>query len=373
VSAPIYLEGIKPPARVVVAMSGGVDSSVTAALMVEAGYEVIGMTMQLYDHGFVVEKTKACCAGIDIYDARQVAERLGIRHYVLDYESRFKEAVIDDFVESYTKGHTPIPCVQCNQTVKFVDMLTAAKNLGAAALVTGHYVRRLEGENGPELHRGADLRRDQSYFLFSTTKEQLSLLHFPVGGMDKDTTRRHAHRFGLEVADKPDSQDICFIPDGDYASLVEKLRPGTLEAGDIVHTNGQVLGQHSGTINYTVGQRRGLGVSSPDGAPLYVVEVDPQTHRVVVGPKEALSRSYVFVNALNWLGGEEDTEQEHALMVKIRSAQTPVSAKVSLNLQTRTATIALETPEYGIACGQACVFYDGDRVMGGGWIMGTAK
>ena len=368
----ITLEGIPAPARVVVAMSGGVDSCVTAALLVEAGYEVIGMTMQLYDHGFVEGKRKTCCAGIDIYDARTVADKLGIPHYVLNYESRFKEAVIDEFVESYAAGNTPIPCVRCNQSVKFVDMLSASRNLGAVALATGHYVRRREGPYGPQLHRGHDLKRDQSYFLFSTTKDQLDMLHFPVGGMEKSETREHARRFGLEVAEKPDSQDICFVPDGNYAQLVERLRPGTLEAGDIVHVDGRILGKHQGTINYTVGQRRGVGIASPDGDPLYVVHIDPQVHRVVVGPKQALARTLVYATQVNWLGPQIEDNDTHHLQVKIRSAQNPVPARVVLNPSTRSAMITLEAPEYGVASGQACVFYQGDQVLGGGWITGTA-
>lgn len=363
------LDGVEKGARVVVAMSGGVDSSVTAALLHEAGYEVIGMTMQLYDHGFVEGKRKTCCAGIDIYDASQVAEKLGIHHYVLNYESRFKQAVIDQFVDSYTKGHTPIPCVQCNQSVKFVDMLEAARNLGAKALATGHYVQRTQTDTGPALWRGADKRKDQSYFLFATTPEQLAMVHFPVGGLSKEETRAHARRFGLEVADKPDSQDICFVPDGDYAGLVERLRPGTKEKGEIVHTNGHVLGQHEGTIHYTIGQRRGLGVASPTGEPLYVVDINPAQKKVLVGPKEALGRTHINLEGVNWLGASQESQK---VWVKIRSAQEAVPAIVHLRNNAANAMITLETPEYGVALGQACVFYDGERVLGGGWISGTA-
>jgi len=369
VSASFHLSGVEKGARVVVAMSGGVDSSVTAALLHEAGYEVIGMTMQLYDHGFVDGKRKTCCAGIDIYDASQVAEKLGIHHYVLNYETRFRQAVIDQFVDSYTKGHTPIPCVQCNQSVKFVDMLEAAKNLGAHALATGHYVQRVETDRGPALWRGADHKRDQSYFLFATTPNQLAMLHFPVGGLSKDETRAHARRFGLEVADKPDSQDICFVPDGDYASLVERLRPGTKEPGEIVHTNGQVLGEHAGTIHYTIGQRRGLGVSSPTGEPLYVVHIDPIQKKVIVGEKESLGRTHLNLEGVNWLGEEGEA---HRIWVKIRSAQEAVPATVLLRNDASRAMITLDNPEYGVALGQACVFYAQDRVLGGGWISGTA-
>jgi tRNA-uridine 2-sulfurtransferase len=290
--------------RIVVAMSGGVDSSVAAALMVEAGYDVIGMTLQLYDQGMALAKKGACCAGQDIYDARQVCDKLKVPHYVLDYESRFSQAVIEDFADSYLKGETPIPCVRCNQQVKFKDLLTTAQDLGAQALVTGHYVQRLMKDSKAELHRAVDHTRDQSYFLFTTTQNQLDFLRFPLGQLPKNETREHAARFGLEIADKPDSQDICFVPNGSYVSVVERLRPGALEEGDIVHLDGRVLGRHKGIINYTIGQRKGLGIGGGD--PLYVIRLDPKTHRVIVGPYEALARKEIWVKDVNWLG--EKTE-----------------------------------------------------------------
>lgn len=356
----------KPPSetRIVVAMSGGVDSSVAAALMVEEGYDVIGVTMQLYDHGAAVQKKGACCAGQDIYDAKVVCDRLNIPHYVLDYESRFSQAVIDDFADSYLRGETPIPCIKCNQTVKFKDLLEMAKSLNAEAMVTGHYVRREGNLKDAQLHRAVDHSRDQSYFLFTTTQDQLNYVRFPLGGMPKSETRQHAERFGLDVADKPDSQDICFVPDGKYASLVEKLRPGALEEGNITHVDGSILGRHKGIINYTVGQRKGLGISSPE--PLYVVKLDPENHTVIVGPHEALATTTIQVREVNWLGGtfpEGPTEAQ----VKVRSTRPPLPARITLG-ENNTASVELITPEHGVAAGQACVFYDGDRVLGGGWI-----
>ncbi|MFZ9414047.1 MAG: tRNA 2-thiouridine(34) synthase MnmA, partial [Alphaproteobacteria bacterium] len=296
------LDGIPDGARVVVAMSGGVDSSTVAGLLREGGYDVVGVTLQLYDHGAAVGRRGACCAGQDIGDARDVAARLGIPHYVLDYESRFREAVIDDFASSYASGETPVPCIQCNRTVKFRDLLGVARDLGAAALATGHYARRVAGPQGAELHRGADHARDQSYFLFATTQAQLDFLRFPLGGMAKEETRHHAARLGLQVAGKPDSQDICFVPDGDYARLGARLRPEAARPGDIVDMQGRVLGRHEGTIGFTVGQRRGLGIGgSPE--PLYVVAVDPGAARVTVGPREALARREIDVGGFNWIGG----------------------------------------------------------------------
>ncbi len=346
--------------RVVVAMSGGVDSSVAAALLHEAGYQTIGITLQLYDQGEHAVRTKSCCAGQDIYDARRVADTLGIPHYVLDFESRFRESVIDDFVDTYLAGATPIPCVRCNQTVKFRDLVARAGEIGADALATGHYVRRLMGPDGAELHRAINDAKDQSYFLFATTQPQLDFLRFPLGAMTKDETRTHAERFGLAVAAKPDSQDICFVAGGDYADIVRKMRPGAARPGEIVHLDGRVLGWHEGIIDYTVGQRRGLNIGGGDV--LYVIRIEAETARVVVGPKEALAESRVRLKEINWLDIPSGARDGRAIQVKLRSMQPLVDAIIDGDEVVLTAPIA------GVAPGQACVFYDGTRVLGGGWI-----
>ncbi len=359
-------------ARVVVAMSGGVDSSVTAAVLKAQGYEVVGVTMQLYDHGQAVKRAASCCAGRDIYDARRVADAIGIPHYVLDYEGRFQADVIDRFADAYVQGLTPIPCVLCNQTVKFRDLLGAARDLGAAALATGHYVRRVAGGEGAEMHRGVDPARDQSYFLFATTRDQLDFLRFPLGGMtSKDETRAEAARLGLPVASKPDSQDICFVPDGDYAGVVARLRPGAARPGDIVDLDGRVLGRHRGVIHYTVGQRKGLGIGG--GPPLYVVRLDAAAARVVVGPRAALGRTELPLARVNWLGPAQAADdggraaEGLRVAVKVRSTRPPAAATLRLGADA-TATVELDEPEPGVAPGQACVFYAGDRCLGGGWI-----
>ncbi|MEJ2014986.1 MAG: tRNA 2-thiouridine(34) synthase MnmA [Limibacillus sp.] len=363
----------KAPAetRVVVAMSGGVDSSVTAALLKREGYEVIGITLQLYDQGATLARKGACCAGQDIYDARRVADAMGFPHYVLDYESRFSEAVVEDFADSYLRGETPIPCVRCNQTVKFRDLLSTAKELGADVLATGHYVRRVVGAEGAELHGAEESGRDQSYFLFATTPEQLDFLRFPLGSLPKSETRRLAEELALPVADKPDSQDICFVPGGSYARVVEKLRPGALDPGEIVDLEGRVLGRHEGVINYTIGQRRGLGIGGVE-EPFYVVAIDAEAKQVVVGPKQALARDRVFVKELNWLGGALPGPEGRACQVKLRSAQKPADARVFVT-GGGEALVALDEPQYGIAPGQAAVLYDGSRVLGGGWITGSEQ
>lgn len=361
------LDGIPDGARVVVAMSGGVDSSTVAGLLREGGYDVVGVTLQLYDHGAAVGRRGACCAGQDIGDARDVAARLGIPHYVLDYESRFREAVIDDFASSYASGETPVPCIQCNRTVKFRDLLGVARDLGAAALATGHYARRVAGPQGAELHRGADHARDQSYFLFATTQAQLDFLRFPLGGMAKEETRHHAARLGLQVAGKPDSQDICFVPDGDYARLVARLRPEAARPGDIVDMQGRVLGRHEGTIGFTVGQRRGLGIGgSPE--PLYVVAVDPGAARVTVGPREALARREIDVGGFNWIGGGTPPAELDDVAVRVRSTAAPAQATLRFGPEPGRARIGLAVPEFAIAAGQAAVVQRGERILGGGWI-----
>lgn len=359
--------------RVVVAMSGGVDSSVAAALLHEQGYDVIGITLQLYDYGAAIERKGACCAGKDIYDAKRVAEERGFPHYVLNYESNFREAVIDDFVASYLKGETPIPCVTCNQTVKFKDLLKTAKDLGADCMVTGHYVQRLLNDNGrAELHRAVDPSKDQSYFLFATTQEQLDFLRFPLGGWRKDVTRRHAERLGLVNAAKPDSQDICFVPNGDYALVVKKIAPEAGQEGDIMHLDGRKLGTHHGIIHYTVGQRKGIGIGggvTENNEPLYVVALDAGARHVIVGPKESLARNIVYLRNCNWLSDMPENCED--ITVKLRSMTRAVPAQIE-RTENGAATLKLETPQYGISPGQAAVCYSGDRVIGGGWIEKTA-
>lgn len=353
--------------RIVVAMSGGVDSSTVAAHLHHLGYQVIGVTLQLYDHGAAIEKKGACCAGQDIHDARQVAESIGFPHYVLDYESIFKEEVIETFADSYMRGETPIPCVSCNQSVKFRDLFKVAKDLHADALATGHYVQRLEGQEKAELHKAHDENKDQSYFLFATTQEQLNYLHFPLGGLTKEQTRDLAKQYGLTIADKPDSQDICFVPNGNYASIIEKIRPGALEPGEIIHIDGTVLGEHDGIINYTVGQRKGLKIAWHE--PLYVTALHPEQKQVIVGPKEALERSVITLKDVNWLDNKHNNEIE--AVVKLRSAHNGTPATITLG-DNNTATVTLHTPHQGVTPGQACVAYNNNRVLGGGWIVKAA-
>lgn len=365
----------KPPSetRVVAAMSGGVDSSVVAALLAARGYDVVGITLQLYDHGAAIEKKGACCAGQDIHDARNVADQIGIPHYVLDYESRFKEQVMEDFADTYLSGATPIPCIRCNQTVKFSDLLRTAKDLGADCLATGHYIRRTDGTTKPELHRAADASRDQSYFLFATTSEQLEYVRFPLGDLPKTQVRELADHFALPVAAKPDSQDICFVPEGSYAAVVEKLRPGSGRGGDIVHLDGRVLGQHEGVIHYTIGQRRGLGVATGD--PLYVVKIDAPARRVIVGPREALLTAGLTMEELNWLGEGsliEACKRGEPALVRVRSTREPAAGK--LGFHNGLPAVWFETPEEGVARGQASVLYDAagsTRILGGGFIAST--
>ena len=356
--------------RVLVAMSGGVDSSVVAGMLVSEGYDVVGMTLQLSDHSASTSSPGTCCAGRDIADARRVAEKLAIPHYVLDYESRFKDDVIDHFIDSYLAGMTPVPCIRCNQGVKFRDLLETARQIDADCMATGHYVRRVQHDDTPELHCAVDESRDQSYFLFATTPEQLRFLRFPLGDLaSKSETRKLAERYGLAVAQKPDSQDICFVAGGSYASVIERLRPGAAVPGDIVHLDGRKLGTHKGIIHYTVGQRRGLGIGG--GEPLYVVSLDPEDHKVVVGPREALSSHRFDIGEINWLGdGDFGDQSAWHLSVRVRSTRPPVQAVVRPRSDT-SAEVEVLSPEEAVAPGQACVFYEttGSRVLGGGWIL----
>lgn len=386
--------------RVVVAMSGGVDSSVAAALLHEQGYDVVGVTLQLFDYGAAVSKSKTCCAGQDIYDAKKVADARGFPHYVLNYESNFRESVIDDFADSYLRGETPIPCVKCNQSVKFRDLLAVAKDLRADCMATGHYIdRKINPHGKAELYRAHDHNKDQSYFLFATTQEQLDFLRFPLGGWSKAKTRAEAERLGLVTAEKPDSQDICFVPHGDYAKVVKKLRPEAEKPGDIIHLDGRIIGTHEGIIHYTIGQRKGLGIGggvTENNEPLYVIALDAAKNQVVVGPKEALARNVIYLKGCNWLfsspvilsasEGSQLTAQDPSVamlsqddkntngipvMVKFRSVMKPIPA--TLIPANDGAAIHLKDPQYGISAGQAAVCYDGERLLGGGWIVGTSS
>ena len=367
----------KAPAdtRVVVAMSGGVDSSVTAALLHDQGYEVIGITLQLYDHGVAVQSKGACCAGLDIHDARIVSARLGIPHYVLDYESRFHDQVMQDFADSYLRGETPIPCVRCNQTVKFTDLLATARDLGADCLATGHYAQRLETDCGVSLVRGADKAKDQSYFLFATTAEQLAFLRFPLGSMSKEETRSLARHYELVVSEKPDSQDICFVPNGRYGDVVRRLRPGVVDAGDIRHLDGTVLGRHNGVIDFTIGQRRGLGIGGRKDAdesegPLYVVSINPDSNTVFVGPREALACREVHLHGVNWINGRP--EDGAIVLARLRNTAPATRARIYCeHPQAGSAMIILDEPQFGIATGQVAALYygqDANILLGGGWI-----
>ena len=376
IRAAIDLPGEPGSTRLVCAMSGGVDSSVVAGLAKLAGYDVVGITLQLYDYGQASRNSKACCAGQDIHDARRVAAKLGIPHFVLDFESRFREAVIDDFADSYLRGETPVPCIRCNQTVKFADLMMRAKELGAAALLTGHYVEsrgRADSSGHRDLLSAADTGRDQSYFLFATTQAQIDYLRFPLASLTKRETRQIAAELGLGVAEKPDSQDICFVPNGRYADVIAKLRPQATESGEIMHVDGRQLGRHAGILNFTVGQRRGLGVA--EGAPLYVTGIDAPRRRVIVGPRQALAESEMFLNEVNWLGEAPLASKPVSLYARIRSTRAPVAAEAAAAEE--GVRVRLEAPEYGVSPGQACVLYShpgaGARVLGGGFIAARRK
>jgi tRNA-specific 2-thiouridylase len=352
--------------KVVVAMSGGVDSSTVAAMLHEQNYEVIGITLQLYDVGEMAVKKGACCAGQDIYDAKVAADKIGIPHYVLNYESLFSKKVIEDFAESYIKGETPIPCVKCNQKVKFEDLYKTAKNLGVKALATGHYVRKAKVNNEHILLKGVDQNKDQSYFLFTTTKKQLDFLEFPLGSYTKDETRKLAKKYNLNTSDKPESQDICFVPNGNYSEIIKKLKPESYLEGEIVDLSGNKLGTHDGIINFTIGQRKGIGISSDK--PLYVIKIDPITNKVIVGEKEDLKSTKLKIKDLNWLSNDEALEKDISCSVRLRSNHKEINADVKY-LGNGIADVILKSPYYGITPGQACVIYDKDRVLGGGWII----
>ena len=369
------LKGNPSEHRIVVAMSGGVDSSVTAALLVEAGFDVVGLTMQLYDHGQALQKKGACCAGSDINDARLVSSKLQIPHYVLNYENLFQDQVMEDFADSYLRGETPIPCVRCNQTVKFIDMLDRAKKLGASAMATGHYIRRRKNTGTPSLYKGIDSSKDQSYFLFATTKSQLEFLRFPLGSLTKKETRSVARKYNLDIAEKPDSQDICFVPDGKYADVVRKLRPGSIDIGDIVDIEGKKLGQHNGIIDFTIGQRKGIGIGGRKGVDdnnslLYVIALDAKKKQVIVGSKDYLACKKIKITECNWII-DQPQNKEFEILVKLRNTSKPVEGKIKVGFKTSASELYFNEPQFGVSTGQAAVFYnikDHDHVLGGGWI-----